>query len=132
MLATVLAIGIPALTGLAYLAYEEPAAYARMYPYLIGLGLVCAAGFQVWNFAVLRTAEALRSHVASGKFEENLKQLHFGFDWLATVFGTLFYLTFLWGLPDLLDREKAPQGTHPVSSQSAPKEQLPDQPWITE
>jgi hypothetical protein len=39
MLHVVLAFGGLALTGLAYLAYEEPVAYAKMFPYLIVAGI---------------------------------------------------------------------------------------------
>lgn len=105
MLQVILGIGVPVLGGLSFLAYQEPAAYAKMFPYLIGVGIAGILSLFVWNVAAMQTIEKLRKHikpVSMDAYGEDIGRCYVGGWWPISVLGLMGYLLFLRALPDLM------------------------------
>jgi hypothetical protein len=69
MLQVALGISGLALTAVTILAYQEPVAYARLFPLLLGLIFAAVIGLVAWHFSAIHTHAMLRKFIKDEHWE---------------------------------------------------------------
>ena len=98
-------LALAAISGLTFLAYRHPAAFATLYLYLIGVIIIIDAGFGIWDAAIRIEHVKLIPFIKAGESQNADTAISSLVPkwWVHAIFLFLvIYITFLFLLPKLL------------------------------
>jgi hypothetical protein len=103
-------LAIAILTGLTILAYRHPAGYKKLGIALMAILTVGIFAILLWDSAIEATVNELRTFFKDGsalQVGEAVTKIQIPMSWAFGIWaGSLFYLMFLFFLPDILGLEK--------------------------